>query len=677
MSTSSPSLAEKVEDLMKLKLTDFQRKAIELIESSNRNLIIAAPTGAGKSIIGYAALLEKRGFYLVPLIAIMNEKYRDLTKLMNSVGRTVVVTNRDYRMPYFVVKKADVRVMSPYKFLTYLPSLGDVKGEVVVVDEFHKMSGDPLFEAAITLAKAKGCRIIALSATISDEDLDKLSKWLDAEVVVETKRPVKLVHERVRFEMSITGDVYSVDRVKHGNQALIEAGERFRDRYQATAKLAAVLHATTGKPVIVWAPTRKLVETIAYHIAKHLPENPRLRDVSDKIPSSNPSENLLKYTVKHGVWIHHGGLGYGTRSLIEEKYRELGGVMVTAYTLSHGVNMPGTFLVISTLFDYAGKPLDPTIFHQVSGRAGRPGYDSIGVVLTVIVGKAEERYHEWLLSQVASRIVPKLLNDELGVVKLALPVYAATKSLRAVEKVLRETYSHFDGGLVDNAVKLVEMEVEYYKNHDRRLAVPAMMMGLHHLEYEAIVLALSAPDYEAAIRVISDRACRLLGVGCSDVMDDLLRYGFLASWFGNVQSRPVADAVQTILESGVFWASHVYGWKSPEREKLTELAKKFAYAGNLQVEPLAKTVRIDVLRRMVKAVPAIIRGASEEDAAKLVPVAVKEAYINRKAASRKKVEELVKLTYYAMTGKHPEPHVLTVMMIGVRRALAEVNVSIR
>lgn len=677
LTSRARTLREKVEALTKFKLTEFQKRAVELIESTNKNIIVVAPTGAGKSIIGYAALIQSRGFYLAPLIAIMNEKYRDLAGLMESIGKTVIVTNRDYRIPYFVVKNADVRIMSPYKFLTYLPSLGDVSNEVVVVDEFHKISGDPLFEAAVTLAKAKKCRIIALSATINQDDLEKLAEWLDAEVVVETKRPVKLVHESVKFNTAITGDIYSINAVRYGNRVLLDVSERFRNRFMAAGKLAAMLHQVTGKPVIVWAPTRKLVEAIAYQISRFLPDDQRFRDVADKIPASSSSESLLKYIVRKGVWIHHGGIGYGTRNLVEQKYKELGGIMVTAYTLSHGVNMPGTYLIISTLFDYAGKPITPTIFHQVSGRAGRPGYDNVGVVLTIVVGKSEEKYYEWLLSQVATKINPVLLSDELAVVKLALPVYAETKNVKAVEEILRNSYSAFNDIPADRAVEIARTEIEYYRNQDKKLATPAMLMGLHHHEYEAILLALRSNDYREAIKGVADRACRLLGVDCSEVVDDLMKYGFLATWFGNIQARPVADMVQTILESGVFWTSHVYGWKSSEREKMTELAKKFAYAGNPLVEPLSKAVKIDELRRMIKAVPAIIEGADDDDARILVPVAVREAYINKKSARRKKVEELARLTYYAMTGENPEPLTLASLMENIRKSLSEINVKIK
>lgn len=675
----SKSLVETVEALTRFKLSDFQRRAIEKIESSNRNLIIVAPTGAGKSIIGYAALLKQRGFYLAPLIAIMNEKYRDLSTLMKKLNKTVVVTNRDYRIPYFVVNNADVRIMSPYKFLTYAPSL-EIRNDVVVVDEFHKLSGDSLFEAAITYAKSRNCRIVALSATVDQEDLDKLAKWLDAEVIIEKTRPVKLVHEKVKLTVAINGDVYSTSKITYRDRVVIDAGERFKTRYDLAAKLAAGLYSASGKPVIVWAPTRRLVENIAYKIASMLPEYQQFRAISTKIAGSSSSENLLKFTVRHGVWIHHGGLGYGTRSLVEEKYREMGGVIVTAYTLSHGVNLPGTFLVLSTIFDYASKPIDPTIFHQISGRAGRPGYDNVGIVLSVLVGKSEEKYYEWLLTQTASRITPTLLDDELAVVKLSLPVYAETRDMRMVERILSDSYSAFTGRAVGSLLGLVRREIEYYKSIDPEFAHQAMVMGLHHLEFEAIQEAIRSSDYREAVTEVTEKACILLNVNPSqveDIVEDLMQYGFLATWFGKIYSREVADMVQTILESGVFWASRVYGWKSREREKMSELAKKFAYAGNPLVEPLAKSVRIDVLRRMIKAVPSIIEGATEDDAVVLTPVAIKEAYIGKKTVTRKKLNELMKLTYYAMTGKNPDPDKLALMDTECRRLLSEINVKVR
>lgn len=652
------SLAERIEKLTGFKLSEFQRRAIKLLEETDDNIVVAAPTGAGKTVIGYAALLKHGGgFYLAPLIAIMTEKYHELSSIFKKLGYSIIVTNRDYRIPYTIVLESDIRIMSPYKFLTYSHLLDpDRHGKVVVVDEFHKLSGDPMFEAAVTMARNKGFRIVALSATISDEDLERVAKWLNAKVVKETVRPVKLEHYPLTFHYM--GNIVAARTVSVNKKPIVEANEVFRSREEAAAIIAARLHTITEKPVLVWAPTRRMVEQIARMIADVLPEKDEYVKLAEKIVSSNPSEALLRYTVRHGVFIHHGGLSFSVRELVENEYKKNGGVLVTAYTLSHGVNLPGTFLVLSTLRDYKGDVLDASTFHQISGRAGRPGLDTIGIVLAIVVGEAEYAVYEKLVEQKASKIEPHMLRDPYSLSKLLLPVYATTRSWEKVSAVARASYSYLvennSEELLSNAIEVMKRVVEYYSKISEKEAYYAMLMGIFPLEFEAVKSVLASSSYKEAVEKVLDYACQIHGVEPGEVYDDILHYGYLASWFGNPAARQVADTIQTILETGAFWAARVYGWKSQEREKLVSIAKKFAYAGNERVEPLAQAVRIDVLRRMIKAVPQLVEGVTKsEDAYTLTVVAIKEAFLFRKRVYRKSVAKLINLVFYALVGREP------------------------
>jgi len=655
----SVSLADRVEELTGFKLSSFQRQAVRLVEESERNLVAVAPTGAGKSLVGYAAMLRYgQGFYLAPYIAIMNEKYSDLSRLLRKVGYTVLVSNRDHRIPYSAVLKANVRIMSPYKFLAYAHMLSPEKhGKAVVADEFHKISGDPMFEAAITMAKARGFRVIALSATVADEDVEAIARWLDADVVKETKRPVRIEHQPIQLRYNERRKLAAA-----GGVSVLREGEEFSSLEEVAATVAARLHSMTGRPVIVWAPTRSRVERIAEACANMLPQSRETLHLSLKLQASNPSEGLLRRTVRHKVFIHHGGLSHSARKLVEEEYRRRGGVMVTAYTLSHGVNLPGTFLVMSTIWDYKGDPLDASTFHQIAGRAGRPGLDSVGVVLTLVVGESELAYYRTLVSTTASRIEPKMLSDHYSLCKLLLPVYATTRRWDDVGKVARMSYSYFVSqgadGMVEEALKAVREAAGYYERVGGREARHAMLMGMLPLEFEAVKSALSSSSYREAVGAVVRAACEVHGVSPAEVWGDIERYGFLASFLGSPHSRSVADTAQTILEMGMFWASRVYGWGSQERVKLAEVAKAFVYAGNPRVEPLASAVEVDVLRRMVKAVPQLVSGAEKDEAVPLVAVAVKEAYIYRRRVKREEVEGLSRLVYQALTGEPPEVRVL-------------------
>lgn len=648
------------------KLSEFQRVALKAIEEGNGNVIVVAPTGSGKSLVGYAALLKHGGgFYLAPLIALMNEKYRDIREVLGDFK--AVVTNRDFRLPWHVVASADIKVMSPYKFLMYSSSAP--AGDVVVVDEFHKMSDDALFEAAITLAKAKGMRIVALSATVDDEDLQKLSAWLNAKVVSSEERPVELRHYAVDLAYSERGVVSATDVYVNKKKPVLLKAERFKSREEAAATLAARLHITTGRPVIVWAPTRHRVEEIAMMIAQHLPHKPEMDEVAGKIAASNPSENVLKRVVRHGVFIHHGGLSYTVRDLVEREYRARGGVIVTAYTLSHGVNLPGTFLVFSTIRDYKGDILDASTFHQISGRAGRPGLDPVGIVVTVLLGKAEREAYGRIMEQKASKIRPALFRDTASLLRLMLTTYATSgHDKERVGAILRESFSFFaerDEKAVSNAIAELDRALLLYSLAKARfegkvrnvqaVAEKAMAAGLLPDEFEILMgILLDNPSYGDAIDRLIRYACQSRGYDVATTAPDVKRYGFLASILGNPRARTVASDVQTLLEAAAYWAASAFGWKSREHEALVELAKKFAYAGNPRVEPLARELRVDALRRVLKAVPQVISAEPVlgEDAVRLAAVALKEIFVGRapKPGTLKKYARLVLL---ALTKREP------------------------
>jgi len=671
-------LATKVERLLGVRLTNFQMCAIELVDKTEDNLLVIAPTGAGKTIIGYAALLKYGGgFYLAPLIAIMNEKYHELSELGKKTGMSVILTNRDYRIPLSAVLKTNIKIMSPYKFLTYANYIDPQQhGKVIIIDEFHKLSNDPLFEAAVTVAKLKGFRIIALSATISDEDAKKLSEWLNARIISESQRPVELKHVPMTFYYR-DGRYISARQININNIPIINKHEIFDEREDIATVVAARLYRATKRPVIVWAPTRSKVEYIATKIASMLEltgeESEVFINLADKVPPSNPSEKVLRYTLKHGVWIHHGGLSYGVRKFVEENYRKYGGIVVTAYTLSHGVNIPGTFLILSSLFDFEMNPIDPSTFHQISGRAGRPGLDPIGVVFTVIVGDAEYAYYEKLLTTKASRVVPTFFSDEVAMIKLLLPLYSSTTNL---EKIAKSTYSYFvnrDEKTVARAIEFIKSVAEEYRKlgNDKKVVV-AMKMGMHPKEYQTIVNVLAMPQsYTSTIEYVLTTVCEIYGVDRTEVYEDIIRWGFLAVWFGsNPKSRDVADKIQTLLETATFWAAKAFGWSSDEHQKLVDLAKKFAYGGNPNVEPLAKSVRIDVLRRMIKAVPQLVTGAtSENEAVQLTVVALKEAFLHRKQVRRDEILHLANLVYKSLTGSLPSAETAGIIYAEVVKSL--------
>jgi len=646
LSVSSETAVEDVlQKRLGIRLNRLQREALSLLRHTRRNILVVAPTGTGKSVIGYAALLlHRRGFYLAPYSALMYEKYMEL----RGMGVRAAVYNRDLKMPISVFLSFDVRILSPFRFLSLIDHLSPRRhGEVVVVDEIHLIS-DPEVEAAITHAIRKGFRVVGLSATLREEDAAALARWMNAELVMSRERPVPLVHVPARLGTDVVVDgVRVLSRRDPG------------DRYRASALMATRLW-STRRSVVVWAPTRRLVERIASAAASMLDRSDRHAGLSSSIPRGSGSERLLAYTVARGVFFYHGGLGYASRRTVFNAYKRLGGIMVTSYSLSHGVNMPARYLIISTLRDWRGEWLDASTFHQIAGRSGRPGFDDKGYVITVIASDEEMAYYREILGKVSS-LRPRLLEDPYVLVKTALPVYYR-EGRRGVVDFLSSTLSyHVNPSMgLEEAVETVMEAADYYSGVPRGERAPAMRMGLHPSEHRAIT-AMMREDYKYAVMDAVDaffEVEELRGGVPGDwnrVASDLLAYGYLATILGSTPaSRAAADFVQYLLDTGAVYAGEAYGWDSEERARLLDYARRFAYGDNPGLEELARRLQPHVIRRLVKTVPQLVTGdAGPDEAPHLLLTALRELYSRRRRVPRDEAVATAEQLYLALTGRRP------------------------
>ena len=181
-------------------LDPFQEKAVYAIDQG-KSLIVAAPTGCGKTLIAEYAIevsikKGKRVIYTAPIKALSNQKYRDFRKRFgeNAVGiHTGDVT---------INPEADVLIMTTEIFRNLIlensPRLGDVY--YTMFDEIHYLD-DPergtVWEESIILAP-KDIRFMCLSATVPN--IHELAEWMgqvrstSVTVIEETHRPVPLKH---------------------------------------------------------------------------------------------------------------------------------------------------------------------------------------------------------------------------------------------------------------------------------------------------------------------------------------------------------------------------------------------------------------------------------------------------------------------------------------------------
>ncbi|MBS3119343.1 DEAD/DEAH box helicase [Candidatus Woesearchaeota archaeon] len=189
-------------------LRPAQTKALKAGLLEGKNLLVCTPTASGKTLIAELAMLNAilngkgRAVYISPLKALASEKYREFRqryghkiKIALSIGDIDSSDGHlaNYDLIFCTAEKLDslTRHHSPW--------LKDIA--VVVCDELHLLndpSRGPTLEILLTILRdlVPDVQVIALSATIGNPK--ELAEWLDANLVVDSWRPVKL-HQGIYF----------------------------------------------------------------------------------------------------------------------------------------------------------------------------------------------------------------------------------------------------------------------------------------------------------------------------------------------------------------------------------------------------------------------------------------------------------------------------------------------
>jgi helicase len=194
-------------------LRPAQEKALGKGLLKGNNLLVCTPTASGKTLIAELAaiknVIEGKGkcVYIVPLKALASEKFKDFKKRYDFIRIALSIGDLDSADPYLA--DYDLIICTAEKLDSLIrhhtPWLSSVA--TVIVDEVHLMNDvgrGPTVEILITILRKllKKMQLIALSATIGNPE--ELAEWLDAELVIDNWRPVKLhkgiyLNEEVEF----------------------------------------------------------------------------------------------------------------------------------------------------------------------------------------------------------------------------------------------------------------------------------------------------------------------------------------------------------------------------------------------------------------------------------------------------------------------------------------------
>jgi ATP-dependent RNA helicase HelY len=419
---SSPHLAA-FRDRYDFPLDDFQIQACEALDEG-RDVLVAAPTGSGKTVVGeYAIHLARetgrKAFYTTPIKALSNQKYRDLVAQYgeSDVGLLTGDVSINGHAKTVVMTTEVLRNMV-YESSPDLSGLG-----YVVLDEVHYLAdrerGAVWEELIIQLPESVA--IAALSATVSN--VEEFGAWMatvrgDTQIVLEEHRPVPLwqqVMANNRLYDLFVDDAqrqvnpelqrlardglrppkrHSLDRPGRGGKRARPARTPSRvdvvDRLEASDLLPAIYF------IFSRAGTEDAVRLLANSGVRLTSpdERHRIARLVEERCSVIPEADLLAVgfgdfsdALQRGIAAHHAGMLPLFKEVVEELFQEaLLKVVFATETLALGINMPARTVVLERLVKWNGQThadITPGEYTQLTGRAGRRGIDVEGYAVVL------------------------------------------------------------------------------------------------------------------------------------------------------------------------------------------------------------------------------------------------------------------------------------------------------
>ena len=390
-------------------LDDFQIQACHALEQG-KGVLVAAPTGAGKTIVGEFAVdlvINSSGkcFYTTPIKALSNQKYSELCQKYGEdrIGLLTGDVSNNSEAQIVVMTTEVLRNM----IYSNSPTISDLK--YVVMDEVHyladKFRGAVWEEILIHLSEA--VQVISLSATVSNAE--EFGEWLqtvrgETEIIVSEIRPVPLYQhvlfgnrlldlfgENLRLNPELTRLERDTYRQVKGNWRDKPKGPRPLSRPEIIEKLDR----ESLLPAITFIFSRNNCDAaVRQCLAAGLKltnteERSEIRRVISRNIKNLAEEDLvvLGYyewadALERGIAAHHAGLLPAFKVTVEELFqRGFVKAVFATETLALGINMPARTVVLEKLSKWNGEghvAISPGEYTQLTGRAGRRGIDIEG-----------------------------------------------------------------------------------------------------------------------------------------------------------------------------------------------------------------------------------------------------------------------------------------------------------
>ncbi|XP_026040959.1 activating signal cointegrator 1 complex subunit 3 isoform X1 [Maylandia zebra] len=429
------------------RLNRIQSIVFETAYNTNENLLICAPTGAGKTNIAMLTVLheirqhlqpggvikkdEFKIVYVAPMKALAAEMTNYFGKRLEPLGITVKELTGDMQLTKGEILRTQMLVTTPEKWdVVTRKSVGDVAlsqiVRLLILDEVHLLHEDrgPVLESLVarTIRQVESTqsmiRILGLSAT--------LPNYLDVATFLHVNPYIGLFFFDGRFRPVPLGQTFVGIKTNNKIQQIHDMEEVCYDKVLEQVK--------AGHQVMVFVHARNATVRTAMGLIEMAKNRGEIcffqpdqgSDYGQCEKQIQRSRNKqMKEMFPEGFGIHHAGMLRSDRSLMESMFsRGHLKVLVCTATLAWGVNLPAHAVIIkgTQIYDAKrGAVVDLGILDvmQIFGRAGRPQFDKYGEG-TIITTHDKLSHYLTLLTQqnaIESRFLDSLadnLNAEIA-----------------------------------------------------------------------------------------------------------------------------------------------------------------------------------------------------------------------------------------------------------------------
>ncbi|XP_005857259.1 PREDICTED: probable ATP-dependent DNA helicase HFM1 [Myotis brandtii] len=399
----------------------IQSKAFDDLLYTDRNFVICAPTGSGKTVVFELAITRLlmevplpwsniKIVYMAPIKALCSQRFDDWKEKFGPIGLNCKELTGDTLMDdLFEIQHAHIIMTTPEKWDSMTRKWRDNSlvqlVRLFLIDEVHVVKDEirgPTLEVVVSRMKTVQSlshtlentstiipmRFVAVSATIPNAE--DIAEWLSngerpaiCLKMDERHRPVKLQKVVLGFPCC-------------SNQT------EFKFDLTLNYKIASVIQEYSDqKPTLVFCATRKGVQQAASVLVKNakfimtVEQKERLQKHAYSIRDSKLRDILI-----HGVAYHHAGMELSDRKVVEGAFTvgDLPALFTTS-TLAMGVNLPAHLVVIKSTMHYVGgmfEEYSETDILQMIGRAGRPQFDTTATAVIMTRLSTKEKYIQML-----------------------------------------------------------------------------------------------------------------------------------------------------------------------------------------------------------------------------------------------------------------------------------------